>query len=95
MLTLMLPILYWLLHDFLIPTIPLNLNAEFPSHMSDLSEAEVLTAERRRIDSLNGSRTTPEIHRLPDFGESNPRNIGLLEAIRLGGLAKRGRRSWF
>ena len=63
--------------------------------MSDLSEAEVLTAERRRIDSLNRSRTTPEIHRLPDFGESKPRNIGLLEAIGLGGLAKRGRRSWF
>ena len=71
------------------------LNAEFPSHMSDLSEAEVLTAERRRIDSLIGSRTTPEIPGLPDFGESTPRNSGLLEAIGLGGLANLGRRSWF
>ena len=71
------------------------LNAEFPSHMSDLSEAEVLTAERRRIDSLIVSRTSPEIPGLPDFGESSPRNSGLLEAIGLGGLANLGRRSWF
>ena len=70
------------------------LNAEFPSHMSDLSEAEVLTAERRRIDSLIVSRTTPEIPGLPDFGESSPRS-SLLEAIGLGGLANLGRRSWF
>ena len=71
------------------------LNAEFPSHMSDLSEAEVLTAERHRIESLIVPRATPEIPELPDFGESNPRNSGLLEAIGLGGLANLGRRSWF
>ena len=69
------------------------LNAEFPSHMSDLSEAEVLTAERRRIGSLIGS--SPEIPGLPDFGESSPRHSGILEAIGLGSLANLGRRSWF
>ena len=74
------------------------LNAEFPSHMSDLSEAEVLTAERRTMGSLIGSRTTPQLPELPDFGsESSPRHSGLLGAIGLGlgGLANLGRRSWF
>ena len=71
------------------------LNAEFPSHMSDLSEAEVLTAERRRVDSLIGSRFTPDIPGLPDFGDTTPRSSGLLGAIGLGGLANLGRRSWF
>ena len=87
-------ILYWLLRDILISTIPLN--AEFLFHMSDLSEVEVLSAERRRMDSLIGSRTTPDtIPGLTDFGESTPRNSGLLGVIGLGGLANLGRRSWF
>jgi hypothetical protein len=75
------------------------LNAEFPSHMSDLSEAEVLTAERRTMGSLIASRATPQLPELPDFGsgESSPRHSGLLGAIGLGlgGLANLGRRSWF
>jgi hypothetical protein len=71
------------------------LNAEFPSHMSDLSEAEVLTAERRRIDSLIGPRTNLEIPGLPDFSESSQRSSSLLGVIGLGGLANLGRRSWF
>ena len=86
--------------SLLAPPRPLNpdyfpLNAEFPSHMSDLSDAEVLTAERRRIDSLMGSPTTPDIPGLPRFGESSHRHSGLLDAIGLGGLANLGRRSWF
>ena len=71
------------------------LNAEFPSHMSDLSDAEVLTAERRRIGSLIGSPINPDIPGLPAFGESGPRHSGLLGAFGLGGLANLGRRSWF
>ena len=72
------------------------LNAEFPSHVSDLSEAEVLTAERRTIGSLIGTRTTPELSESPGSGsEPSPRNSGLLGAIGLGGLANLGQRSWF
>ena len=74
------------------------INAEFPSHISDLSEAEVLTAKRRTMSSLIGSKTTPEIPDLPDFGgEPSPRKSGLLGAIGLGlsGLTNLGRRSWF
>jgi len=66
------------------------LNADFPS---DVSEAEVLTAERRTV----GSR--PELPVLPEFGgQPSPRHSsGLLGAIGLGldGLANLGRRSWF
>ena len=84
----------------LAPPRPLNFdnspfNSEFPSHMSDLSEAEVLTAERRRIDSLIGSPVNPEIPGLPQFGESSHRRSGLLGSIGLGGLVNLGRRSWF
>ena len=84
----------------LAPPRPLNpdyspLNAEFPSHMSDLSDAEVLTAERRRIGSLIGAPINPDIPGLPAFGGSAPRHSGILGAIGLGGLANLGRRSWF
>ena len=72
------------------------LNAEFPSHMSDLSDAEVLTAERRRIGSLIASSSNPDIPGLPAFGGgSSPRHSSFLGAIGLGGLANLGRRSWF
>jgi hypothetical protein len=72
------------------------LNAEFPSHMSDLSDAEVLTAERRRIGSLIGPSINTDIPGLPAFGgESSQRHSGLLGAIGLSGLANLGRRSWF
>ena len=86
--------------SLLAPPRPLNpdyspLNAEFPSHMSDLSDAEVLTAERRRIGSLMGSPINPDIPGLPAFGGSSPRHSSLLGAIGLGGLANLGRRSWF
>ena len=87
--------------SLLAPPRPLNpdyspLNAEFPSHMSDLSEAEVLTAEHRRISSLIGSSTNPDIPGLPAFsGGSSPRHSSFLGAIGLGGLANLGRRSWF
>ena len=70
------------------------LNAEFPSHISDLSEAEVLTAERRAIGSLVGSPESPQF--LEIGGEPSPRSSsGLLSAIGLGGLVNLGRRSWF
>ena len=86
--------------SLLAPPRPLNpdfspFNAEFPSHMSDLSDAEVVTAERRRIGSLIGSPINPDIPGLPAFGGSTPRQSGLLGAIGLGSLANLGRRSWF
>lgn len=69
----------------------------FPSGMSDLSVAEVLTAERRTVSSLVGSQP-PRLPELPEFsGEPSPRaSGGLLGAIGLGlgGLASLGRRSW-
>ena len=76
-------------HKFFIPSIPFSMQ-NFRL-MSDLSEADVLNAECRRIDSLIGSRTTPKIPRLPDFGESNPRKM----TIGLGDLANLCCRSWF
>ena len=61
---------------------------DFPS---DLSEAEVLTAQRR---TLVTSQTTPELPQLPDLG-NDPAPTGLLGALGLSGLANLGRRSWF
>lgn len=74
------------------------MHPDLQSHMSDISEAEVLTAERRTIGSRVDSQP-PELPELPDLsGEPSSRvSHGLFGAIGLGlgGLANLGRRSWF
>ena len=68
------------------------LNAKFPSHVRFIRCRSIKC--RMPQNRFTGSRTTPKIPRLPDFGESNPRNSGLLEAIGLGDLANVYCRSW-
>ena len=79
-------------HNFFIPSIPFSMQ-NYPSHVRFIRCRSIKC--RMPQNRFTGSRTTSKIPRLPDFGQSNPRSSGLLEAIGLGDLTSLCCRSWF